>query len=188
MSKDIIEKRGPFDVYSREVVLENHWYKVEKDTVFNRENGKNAVFNVIRYHGGAVDVLPIDSEGNVYLVKEFKYAINKVIVGDPGGFIDAGEKPLTAAKRELREELGIVANKWTDMGEMFSYGSVNEASHHLFIAEGLVFGDTSWDENESIELVKVPLSKAVEMVMKNEIDLASSMVLILKASQKGSLT
>lgn len=181
MPHKIIEKKGPFDVIEREVVVENPWFYVEKDLILNRETEKNGTYNVIRNRFGAVGILPIDEAGNVYLVKEYKYAIDEIVVGDVGGFIEEGESPIDAAKRELLEELGISASDWSEMGELKFYTSINDASYHLFLASDLSFGETKWDDNESIVIVKVPLAKARDMVLNNEIVLASAVTLILKA-------
>ncbi len=109
----VIEKRGYFNVISRDLIFENNWMKVENDHVVNTLNESESDFGVARFSTGAVSILPIDKDNNVYLVKEFKYAIGKSLIQDCGGFIERDEDHLVSAKRTIgraryhRPKLGI---------------------------------------------------------------------------------
>jgi 8-oxo-dGTP pyrophosphatase MutT (NUDIX family) len=186
MKPRFVEKRGPFDVISRELIYKNHWLRLEHDRVHNTLSGQDSSFTVVRYQNNAVAVLPIDDKGNLYLCKEFKYAINKDVIQAPGGFMEVGETPIVSAKRELEEELGIIASSWEDCGTVYCYGSVNEACYTLFIARNLTFSKPKLDDSESIELVKVPLPAAYEMLKAGEIIAAPSTILIQRAILESS--
>jgi len=176
----MIEKRNRFTVTDRKTVYKNNWIEVVEDSVTNEDNNNELVYGCI-YSKPAVCVLPIDKEGNVYLNREFKYALNCESILAAGGFIEDGEKPLEAAKRELQEETGIIAKKWTPVGKIDFFGSISNFNYSLFIAEDLEFGKNDLDENESLEFFKISLVDAYKMVMDNEISYAGAVTLILKA-------
>jgi len=163
----------------RNTVFKNLWVEVIQDKAVNLQNGKTCDYGMV-LNRPAVSVLPIDKNGYIYLVKEFKYALNKVLTLSMGGFIEDNEEPLDAAKRELREELGITANKFTECGEMVFFGSISDAKYTLYIAENLEFGKNDLDDNESIEVIRISLEEAYMKVLNNEIIYAPAIALILK--------
>lgn len=173
-----IEKRGPFEIISRKVKYRNKWIKVTEDEVI--KDGKHASYGVITTNNAST-VLPIDDEGNIYLNKEFKYAVGKEIYTNCGGFIENNETRLEAAKRELKEETGITAEKLIYLGEILSYASICNSKYYLYIAKGLKFGKTKFDDLEDITLVKMSLNEAYKKVLSGEINYAPSVILILRA-------
>ena len=117
----------------------------------------------------------------LFLTKEFRYAIGKESIEVVSGGIDKNEKPLEAAKRELKEEMAISAKRWTDLGVVHPFTSMVESAAYLFLAQDLSFSQANPEETELIEVVKIPLKKAVEMVYNGTIQHAQSCVCILKA-------
>ena len=91
--------------------------RVTVDTV-RLENGNTSTREIVHHHGGAC-VLPVDDEGNVYMVRQFRYAMGEEIWELPAGKLEAGEDPFEAAKRELAEECGVTANHYTDLGVLY---------------------------------------------------------------------
>src|SRR5689334_9405485 len=96
------KRRGPWVVQGSKVIYENPWVRVEEDAVIT-PSGKETIYSTVHFGDGSI-VLPFDAEGNVYLAKEYRYGIDKVVVEAFAGGIDSGEEPLEGAKRELLEE------------------------------------------------------------------------------------
>lgn len=164
-----------------EIKYKNPWISVREDKVI-RPDGKDGIYGVVEMVPG-VSVLPLDDEGYVYLAKEFRYAIEQDSIEVASGGIDAGETPLEAAKRELREELGIEAHNWIDLGHMNPFTSVIKSPAALYLARNIRFSDANPEGTEIIDIVKITLEDAVRMVMDSEITHGQSCVLILKASE-----
>jgi len=144
-------------------------------------NGKLAKREVIR-HIGAAAVLPVDDEGNVYLVRQFRAPVGRVLMEIPAGKLDyKGEDRLEAAKRELREETGLIAESWTHLNDMLSTVGFCDECISLFLARNLSAGDCDPDEDEFVNVIRMPLSEAVEMAMNNEICDAKTVCALLMA-------
>ena len=101
----------------------------------------------------------------------------------PAGKLDfKGEIPLDAVKRELREETGAVSTKLTYLGKFYPSPAILDECIHMYMAEELSFGDTDFDEDEFIEVVKIPLDTLVSMVIKGEIPDAKTQAAVMKAA------
>jgi ADP-ribose diphosphatase len=120
--------------------------------------GSVAVREVVE-HPGAVVVVALDKDGGVYLVRQYRHPLGAYLLEFPAGCIEAGEEPLAAAQRELREEVGLEAREWTPLGSFFS--SPGFASEHLyaFLARGLESVETDPDDDEDISVVRYPLTE-----------------------------
>lgn len=151
-----------------------------KDTVL-LPDGREAVREVIR-HPGAVCVLPVDSDGNVYFVKQFRYAFDRVTTEAPAGKLENGEDIKSAALRELKEETGLSAKKITYLGEMYTTPALIDEIIHLYIAEDLSSGEQSLDEDEFINVEKMSLEAAVKKVLSGEIKDSKTQTIVLRAA------
>jgi len=152
------------------------------DHLTNRlPNGKLAQREVAR-HIGAAAVLPVDEEGYVYLVRQFRSPVDRVLLEIPAGKLDyKGEDRLEAAKRELREETGYTAGTWTHLNDLLSTVGFCDECISIFLARDLSSGDCEPDEDEFVNVVKMPLSEAVDMVMNNEIQDAKTICALMMA-------
>ena len=134
-------------------------------------------------HIGAVCVIPITDEGEVILERQYRYSVDRVLIEIPAGKLDyVGEDFCEAALRELREETGAVASEMIDMGDYFGSPAIMGEHIRMFMARGLTFGETELDEGEFLEVFRVPLSEAVEMVLRGEITDGKTQVAILRAA------
>lgn len=176
-----MNQQNPFKLVSSKSVYKNRWISVREDNVV-RPGGQNGIFGVIEMVAGS-SILPIDVDNNVLLVKEFKYAVNRETIEVISGGIDKDETPLDAAKRELREEVGVDAADWTDLGSVDPFTTIVSSPNHIFLAQGLSHFDAKPDEGEVLERITMPYEQALKMVMDGEITHAASCVLILKARQ-----
>jgi ADP-ribose pyrophosphatase len=135
--------------------------------------GRKSERDVIR-HNGSVVILAIDSSKNkknpwIVVERQYRHAANQFLWELPAGKLDPGEDALAGAQRELAEETGYSAKKWKPLAEYYASPGFLGESMKVFVAEGLVAGDTNWDEDEQIELRLVKLSEALKMIEKGAI-------------------
>lgn len=154
-----------------------HIIKVYRDDV--TLDGKPAIREVVR-HSGAAAILAVDEDKNAFFVEQFRYPVGKVLFEAPAGKIDMEEAPLSCAKRELKEECGIEAEVWEYLGPMLSSPGFSDEVIHLYIAKKLSFGDTSPDEDEFLNIIKMPLKEAFNRLLAGEIPDAKTQILILR--------
>lgn len=162
-----------------ELVYDGRLLKVYMDTV-ELINGKTSWREVIR-HPGAVVVVPIDDEGNIHLVRQFRYPYGKAVLEVPAGKLERGEEPFPAAQRELSEEIGAEASEWMEMGEMLPTPGFCDELQHVYLARGLTFGAIHPDEDEFLEQVSMPLSEAVAMAVDGRLEDSKTVAAILRA-------
>lgn len=165
-----------------EIVYENAWLELDHRDVIN-PSGKNGIYGVVKFRNKAVGVIPIDDEGNIYLVGQYRYTLEEYSWELPEGGAPLGEDPFVAAQRELKEETGLIAERWTKIARIHTSNSATDEEGFLYIAEGLSQFEQEPEDTEVLEVRKVTLSEAVEMVMKSEITDALSVCGILMAAR-----
>ena len=144
-------------------------------------NGKHS-FREYAVHKGAVCVLPLTDEGEVILVKQYRYACRRVFLEIPAGKLDTvDEVPHEAALRELREETGARCRTLTPLGVLISSPAILTEEIWMYLAEGLTFGETDPDEDEFLEIVRMPLSELGEKILAGEVEDAKTQTAALKA-------
>lgn len=165
-------------ISSREL-LRNPWFRVREDQV-EKAGGWRGVHYVVELKAGS-SVLAVDASDRACLIREFKYAVGQESLEVVSGGIEAGESALDAARRELREEAGFTAARWSDLGVVNPFTSVIQSPNHLFLARDLAPAERAPDDGEHVEVVWMPLTKAIEAVMSGAITHAGSCLAILKA-------
>ena len=146
-------------------------------------NGDLSVREVIA-HVEAVCVVPVDADGNVILERQYRYPIDAVITEIPAGKLDKeGEDPLEGAKRELREETGITADRWTDLGLFVPAAAYCAETIRMYLAQDLHQGRQQLDEDEFLDVFRIPLKDAVQLVMDGKIPDAKTQAALLKAAR-----
>ena len=142
-------------------------------------NGTTAKREIVEHNGG-VCVAPLDKDYNLYFVKQFRYPYMEVVTELPAGKLEKGEDPFEAGKRELKEETGATAGNYVDLGKLYPTPGYCGEIIHMYLATDLEFGEQNPDEDEFLEVYKIPLSKAVEMVMNGEIRDSKTQTMVLK--------
>ena len=155
-----------------------------RGSVLNLRKDKVTVQNgvsyreIIEHNGGAV-IAAVTDEGKMVMVRQYRKPANRVVFEVPAGKIDPGEEPLATAARELKEEAGYTADNIEFITSFYPTVGYSEEQLYLFLASGLTAGETSFDENEAIDLEEVEITMLHDMVMKGEIHDAKSMIAIL---------
>ncbi len=142
-------------------------------------NGETAKREVVE-HGGGVAVLPLTDDGFVVMVEQFRYPYMKTVLEIPAGKKEKGEEPIVCGIRELKEEAGITAKEILSLGELYPTPGYCGEIIYMFLARGLTFGSQNTDEDEFLNVKKVPFEKAVEMVLSGEIKDAKTGLALLK--------
>ena len=166
---------------SSELIFDGKVLHVYRDEI-TLPNGKPSMREYIK-HVGAVCVIPITDEGEVVCVRQYRYAVGQVLLEIPAGKLDsADEDPRDAVLRELREETGALCGKLTPLG--LSLGSPALLGEHIqmYLAEELIFGETDPDEDEFLEICRIPLSEMVAMVLRGEIPDGKTQAAVLRAA------
>lgn len=175
-------KRGPWTIKESSLRFKNDFIKVNEDQVL-QPDGQPGSYATVTLPAG-VCVLPIADDDTVYLTKQFRYALGADSLEAASGALDEGEHPETAARRELREELGIEAGELLDLGQMQIDTSIIKAPVNLYLARRLTFVAPQREGSETIQTVRRQFDEAVEQVMAGEIAHGPSCVLILKAARR----
>ncbi len=169
---------GPYTVLHSRPVYENPWLRLREDRL-RTAGGEETLLGVVTMRPG-VTVLAMEPSGEVYLVREFKYALGEQTLEAVSGAIESGETPEMAGLRELSEEAGLVASEWVDMGLVNPFTTIVNAPNHLFLARNLSQTRRAPEAGERLDLVKMPFEDALRAVLRGEITHAASCVLILK--------
>jgi 8-oxo-dGTP pyrophosphatase MutT (NUDIX family) len=173
------EIKNPWTTLSGEVKYDNKWINVTEYQVINPGGGKG-IYGKVHFKSTAIGVIPIDQENNTWLVGQYRYALNAYSWEIPEGGAPLGEDILDAAKRELKEETGMTAKRWTLLTKLHTSNSVTDETGFVFLAEELEHGDNDLEESEAdLKVRKLPLKEAFDMVVRGEVTDSMSMIGLL---------
>ncbi|GAB4131052.1 MAG: hypothetical protein OHK0045_17720 [Raineya sp.] len=179
---------NPWQVLDTKQIYENPWIAVREDQVIN-PNGGRGIYGTVSFKNKALGIVPVDENGYTWLVGQYRYPLEEYSWEIPmgGGKIVENSKDfdtqlLEAAQRELLEETGLIAKKWLKIARIHTSNSVTDEEGFVFLAQELYQTDSSPEETEALEVRKIHLSEALQMVLDSEISDAISMVGILKAA------
>jgi 8-oxo-dGTP pyrophosphatase MutT (NUDIX family) len=179
---DFDPTHNPWQTLSTEPKYENPWIRVREDQVINPKGG-TGIYGVVSMRNKAIGIVPIDAEGNTWLVGQYRYALNEYCWEIPMGGGPLDVDITESAQRELREETGLLADRWTCIARLHTSNSVTDEEGFVFLAEDLTQTDWEPEETEDLRLWKLPLAQAVAMAMSSEITDAISVAGLLKAEK-----
>ncbi len=171
---------GPWIVNASCEVYADPWIQVVRDEV-TRPDGQPGSYATIHLKSG-VCVIAVDQADQVHLTKEFHYAVGRTTLEGASGGIEAGESPLESAQRELAEELGLLAGRWTHLGQVDPFTAAVRSTVDLYLAEDLQAVPKNPEGTELIEHVTMRLSEALELIGRSEITHAPTCVALLKVA------
>lgn len=179
-------ENNPWKKISSKDIYENPWIKVEEDQIINPA-GNEGIYGKVSFKNKAVGVVPLDNEGFVYLVGQYRYPLDEYSWEIPEGGCPIGlEEPVETAKRELKEETGLIAQKMTLVSRIHTSNSVTNEEGFIYLAENLSQTEAEPEETEDLKIKKILLSKAVEMVLNSQItDSISIAGIMIAARLKG---
>lgn len=144
-------------------------------------DGSHSHWDVVR-HLGAVCIVPIDGEGNVILVRQFRYPAGRVMLEIPAGKLEsADDDRLLRAKKELKEETGAEADEMICLGDIYTTPAYVDERITVYLAKGLHFGETHLDDSEFLTSLRMPLEEAATLVMEGKIEDAKTQAALLRA-------
>ena len=172
------ETENPWTKISSKKIYDNRWISVREDAVI-QPDGERGIYGVVHFKNIAIGVLAVEDEF-VYLVGQYRYALEKYSWEIPEGGCAAGEEPLHAAQRELEEETGLRALNWRKLGESYLSNSVSDELAVWFVATELQQGERRPEGTEKLEVRRVTFKEALHMVMSGEISDAVSQLAIMQ--------
>lgn len=162
-----------------EYKFEGQVVKLRVDVV-EMPNGNTAEREIIEHNGG-VCVLPIDEQGNIYFVRQYRHPFEKDLLEIPAGKLNKGEDPLECGIRELKEETGLSADKMTLLSHSIPTPGYTNEIIHIYLAQGLTHGEAQLDEDEFLNVEKYHLSEAIEMARKGDIADGKTLIALFMA-------
>ncbi len=171
---------GPYEILMSHPVYESASLDLREDRVKHRD-GRESTFGIVTMKPG-VTALPMEDDGTVYLVRQFRYAMGEIMLEAVSGGIESGETPEQAALREIGEEAGLVAAEWVDMGVINPLPGGIHSPSHTFLARKLspIRRSGAMPSSEGIEVVKMPFDDALQAVLRGQITDGASVAVILK--------
>jgi len=168
----------PWRVIAEKIVYENPWIRLTHHEVI-RPDGQPGIYGIVHFRHRAVGILPIDDRGWTWLVGQYRLPLKRYSWEIPEGGCPEGESTLAAARRELREETGLTATHWHQLGQADLSNSVTDESVTIYLATGLLPGPAEPEGTEVISVRHLPFEEALQMVTSGEITDAISVMAIL---------
>jgi len=163
-----MSRNNPWKTKSFKVIYDNPWINVKEYQVI-QPGGKNGIYGVVHFKSIAVGIIPLDDDDQTWIVGQYRYTLNRYSweIPEGGGKLDVD--PLHSAKRELLEETGIKADKWKEIIKMDLSNSISDETGIAFVARDLSFHESSPDDDEELEIRKLPFEELFKMAIDGEI-------------------
>ena len=164
---------------TRDEIFSGRVFRVTRDKIL-LPDGSKGIREMVHSYGGVV-ILPMDEQGRVTLVHQFRYAQDRILLEAVAGKLEPGEEPFAAAKRELQEETGFTADRWTDLGWICTSPGFLTERLYLYLAEGLHPGEQHLDRGEFLRCETMPLDELGRRIAEGEVEDGKTLAIYLKA-------
>lgn len=175
----------PFEFIKSETLLKGRAFAIRRDWL-KTPDGRETKYDIIE-HTGSVVLIPLDTEGNLLFVRQYRHAARADLLELPAGTLDEGEDPLVCAKREVREETGYAAGRLEKLGEFYLAPGYSTEFMVVYLATELTYDPLQADADEFLSLERIPVKKALEMCEGGEVPDAKSLAALLLARSRLSV-
>ncbi|MEM9895028.1 MAG: NUDIX hydrolase [Bacteroidota bacterium] len=176
------DEKNPWISHSEKKIYSNPWIALTEHHVTNPGGGKS-LYGKVHFKNYAIGIIALDEDQNTWLVGQHRFPLDAYSWEIPMGGGPLSESPIASAKRELREETGITAKHWMELGKIHLSNSVTDEVGIAFLAEGLEYGEPEFEETEDLAIKKIPFQEAISMCDKNQITDSLSVAAIYKLAR-----
>ena len=180
MKSKLKDEPNPWTKIDVRTVYDNPWIHVEEHQVLDPK-GNPTIYGVVHAKNLAVGILPLDKDNYTWLVGQFRFPLDRYSWEIVEGGGKQGVEPIESAKRELKEETGIIANDWQHLITIHTSNCIADETAIIFVARDLTFGESEPDDNEQLQVAKVHFDDVYQMVLDGEITDSMSVAAIFKA-------
>lgn len=173
-------EENPWITLSSQIVHETPWVRINHHKVIN-PGGSNGIYTVTEFKNLALGILVFDDAYNTWIVGQYRYPLKQYSWEIPEGGGDPEVEPVISAQRELQEECGIVAKDWQLLLTAHTSNSATDEIAYIYVAKGLSYTDAHPDDDERLEVRKLPFAELYSMVMENKITDSLTVMAVLKA-------
>lgn len=174
--------KNPWKKLADQKIYENPWIRLVEYQVIH-PGGEEGIYGKIFFKNKAIGIIPMDEEQHTWLVGQFRFTLDAYSWEIPMGGGPLDTNILTSARRELKEETGISAGRWTEILRIHTSNSVTDEEGFVFLAEDLDFGEPEFDPTEKLEIRRLPFREALDMVMDGRITDSLSIAGLLKTAR-----
>ena len=169
----------PFELLKSETLLKGRAFAIRRD-LMRTPDGRETKFDIIE-HGGSVVIVPLDSDGNLLFVRQYRHAAGQDLLELPAGTLDEEEEPAVCAAREIREETGFAAGRLEKIGDFYLAPGYSTEFMVVFLATDLKHDPLEADADEFLSVEKIPVQQAIELAERGEMPDAKSLAALLLA-------
>jgi ADP-ribose pyrophosphatase len=171
-----------FEVVKSEIMYRGRAFDVRRDEI-RMPDGRTGLIDVVD-HSGAITILPVDEQGRVWFVRQYRHPTGGMLLELPAGTLEPDENPDLAAVREIREEIGMTAASLEQLGAFYLAPGYSTEFMYVYLATGLSPAPLAMDDDEFLTVEKIPLAEAYQMIETGEINDAKSIVTLLLARKR----